>query len=115
MANNTFTITLSTEAISQIEQRAAAAGLTPGQYARDLVEHALTRPSWDEVASRLERQALAAEVERVSGERDRARDLAATLEAENAILTKTLTEVLPELRTAVTELKKFVSARRGGK
>ncbi len=114
MANNTFTITLPTETIALIEDLALSADVTPGKYAAALLQHAVTRPTWNQVADGDTNQALAAEVERVAGERDRARKLAALLEAENAQLAQLFTEAIPDLKAAVRDLQKTVGARRRG-
>ncbi len=114
MANSTFTITLPTETIALIEDLALSADVTPGKYAAALLKHALTRPTWNQVAAGDTNQALAAEVECVAAERDRARDLAALLEAENAQLVRLFTESIPGLKAAVRDLQKAVGGRRRG-
>lgn len=109
MRNTTFTITLPVDTVARIEERALAAGTTPGKHTAALIEHALTRPTWDQVADDLERQALAAEVERVTGQRDRARTLAALLEAENAQLMHLFSESVPGLQSAVQDLQAAIA------
>ncbi len=82
MGNNIITVTLTTRTREQLLEQATAQHISLERHASNILAEHVERPDWADVADQMERQALAAEVERVGGQRDRARSLAARLWGE---------------------------------
>ncbi|MFA5898122.1 MAG: hypothetical protein WC829_03300 [Hyphomicrobium sp.] len=82
MASIILSTILTSRTHELLEAKAKAAGITVEAHAAQVLADHVARPEWHQVADAMERQALAAEVERVSGERDRARSTALRLWGE---------------------------------
>lgn len=75
---NTLTLTLSTETRTALQAEADREHVSLERHINSILARRVARPSWPDLA---ENAALADEVERLEGERDRARDSAVLHEA----------------------------------
>lgn len=91
MAINTLTLSLSNEILAALQIEANAEHLSVERHINQILTRRVGRPHWSDVA---ETQALTAELERVTEERDRARDTAVLLENAGAMMAAHIEEAL---------------------
>ncbi len=79
MGNNIITVTLIPTTRKVLLEQAQGQQISIERHAGEILARHVQRPEWHEVAADSDRAALAAEVERLTGERDRAREAAIRL------------------------------------
>ena len=106
---NTLTLTLSTETRTALQAEADRENVSLERHINTILARRVARPSWPDLA---ESAALADEVERLEGERDRARDSAVLHEASEHHLRALVTDAIE--RGAIIASSSFIASFAAG-